>query len=548
MRGRRRPCSWRIVHDAGEPLEAAAGAGTGRVDRTVQRLEVSAQLLARNTVANLLGQAAPMAVAVVALPFVTRGLGPARFGILSIAWAVLSYLTVLDLGLGRATTKYVAEAIAKDREEEVPRILWTSATVELALGALGALALIAGASFLATDVLHTSGTLRSEAVATLRWVAPMVPVALLSSSLSGLLEAYQRFDLVNAVRLPSNVSVYLVPLLGVLAHLTLPAIMSLVLACRTGALLVLAVLDVHLFPALRRQAITPTLLRPLFSFGGWLTVSGVVGPVLASLDRFLLGSLVSLAALGQYSAPYEALTRLTVVATSLTASLFPVFSAMGVTDDRGRLEMLLGRAVKYVLVALGPLVAAIIVFAREGLGVWLGPDFAAASTMATQTLAVGVLVNSIALTPYALLQGVGRPDLPAKFHLLELPAYGVLAWVLVKLLGVPGAALAWTVRVAIDALLLFMASLRACNLRAGLFVSHGVLAASVSVLALTAVGLLGKTLAASLPLPTRAGLASLVVAGFAWVEWACVLDRLDRGRLAKAATGWLRPRAPGRTV
>ena len=45
-----------------------------------------------------------------------------------------------------------------------------------------------------------------------------------------------------------------------------------------------------------------------------------------------------------------------------------------------------------------------------------------------QILAVGVFINSLAQVPFALLQGVGRPDLTATLHLIELPLYLGLLW------------------------------------------------------------------------------------------------------------------------
>ena len=40
-----------------------------------------------------------------------RELGPARFGVIGLAWAVLEYLTMLDAGLGRATVHFVARRL-----------------------------------------------------------------------------------------------------------------------------------------------------------------------------------------------------------------------------------------------------------------------------------------------------------------------------------------------------------------------------------------------------------------------------------------------------
>jgi hypothetical protein len=44
------------------------------------------------------------------------------------------------------------------------------------------------------------------------------------------------------------------------------------------------------------------------------------------------------------------------------------------------------------------------------------------ATAVLQVLAVGVLVNCLARVPLTVLQAKGRPDLPAKYHLAELPS------------------------------------------------------------------------------------------------------------------------------
>jgi O-antigen/teichoic acid export membrane protein len=100
----------------------------------MSRLEISGRLLARNTLINFVGQVIPLAIGVIAIPIIVRGLGTDRFGLLSLAWVVLGYFTIFDLGLGRATTKYVAEALGKGEEEKVPNLVWTTVAIQLILG------------------------------------------------------------------------------------------------------------------------------------------------------------------------------------------------------------------------------------------------------------------------------------------------------------------------------------------------------------------------------------------------------------------------------
>jgi O-antigen/teichoic acid export membrane protein len=117
------------------------------------------------------------------------------------------------------------------------------------------------------------------------------------------------------------------------------------------------------------------------------------------------------------------------------------------------------------MVVLGPIIVLLLGTARDALTLWLGAEYAAQSALAMQILAIGVLINALAHVPYALLHSIRRPDLPARFHLIELPIQIVLAWVLISRFGITGAAVAWTLRMLIDAALLFVAAHRTHALR-----------------------------------------------------------------------------------
>jgi O-antigen/teichoic acid export membrane protein len=111
-----------------------------------------------------------------------------------------------------------------------------------------------------------------------------------------------------------------------------------------------------------------------------------------------------------------------------------------------------------MLALMTPLTILGIVLLDPFLRVWVGEDIAQSSAPVGVVLLVGMWVNSLAFVPYAFLQAQGRPDLTAKFHLLEVPPY-VGALVLgLHFGGITGAAWAWTGRVTLDAVLLFWGS------------------------------------------------------------------------------------------
>src|SRR5437879_5769864 len=139
--------------------------------------------------------------------------------------------------------------------------------------------------------------------------------------------------------------------------------------------------------------------------------------------------------------------------------MFPAFST-GFAQDRERTALLFGRSVKSLFLVLFPIMLCTVALAQDSLKLWLGAEFAQHSFRVLQYLAVGVFINSLAYVPFAFLQGAGRPDLTATLHLIELPLYLGLLWWLISTRGIEGAAIAWSVRVAVDALFLFGLSRR----------------------------------------------------------------------------------------
>jgi O-antigen/teichoic acid export membrane protein len=159
-------------------------------------------------------------------------------------------------------------------------------------------------------------------------------------------------------------------------------------------------------------------------------------------------------AVAYYATPYEIATKLWMIPGALMGVLFPAF-AVALVQDQMHASRLFNRAVIYTFITLFPFVLIIVTFSHEGLSLWLGSEFASNSTLVLQLLAIGVLINSCALVPFGMVQGAGRPDLTAKLHLIELPFYLLFLWWLLDVYGIVGAAIAWVVRVAIDALFLF---------------------------------------------------------------------------------------------
>lgn len=498
--------------------------GTGAPDAPLTR----DSLLARNVGWNVFGWALPALAAVIAVPLLVRGLGVERFGLLALAWTTLGYFGLFDLGLGRAVTQAIGARIGDGRHAEVPAVIWTALAVLVPVGAAGALLLYLLAPWLMTGFLNVPGSLRAEGIAAYRLLAIAVPFVGAAAVLRGSLEARQRFRLVNAIRVPYGVLLFAGPAMALpFSRSIVPAIAILVIVrVLLVVALALAALGTHAGVAGGRAGVTRRSVRELLSYGGWMTVSNVISPLMNTFDQFVIGAVLGVGLVTFYAGPFELVTKLWL----FTAAVYPVFFAALATTGRrdpersAALSHLMLR-VTFAALVLPALV--LVALAPEILTLWLGPAFAGDSARVLQVLAIAVFVNTIGQGALNLIQALGRPDLTGKFHLAELPVYAALLWVLLPRYGIVGVAIAWAIRAIGDAFLLL---LTAPTLMPGLR------AAALRSVAWCLAAIAG--LAATMTVPgtaARAAVVGVAIPLWAAFVWYRVLDTGERARITRRA-------------
>lgn len=421
---------------------------------TATRILTSGRLLARSALWNLVGMAAPMLVALVVIPLLIDGMGKERFGLLAIIWMGVGYFSLFDLGLGRALTKMVSERLGREETDELGPIIWTAFSLLAALGALGAALLLIFSQPLVAGLLNVPAELRDEGIAAFRVLAVGLPLVIVTAGLVGLLEAHQRFGTIAAIRVPLGVLTFAGPLVTLQFTPSIAWATAVLLAGRMIALAIYYLAAARVRVELRSPRILQRAhIRPLLSFGGWLTVTNIVGPLMTYLDRFFIGGLLSLSAVAYYVTPYEVLSRLQILPQAIMGVLFPAMAAAH-GSDRKRMTELYATSSKVVYWTILPITTSAFLLAPEALMLWLGEDFRDAATPVVRWLAAGWMLNMLARPAFTVLQSAGRPDLVAKSHLAELIPYLCLLWWLAAAYGIAGAAAAWSLRVVADTIIL----------------------------------------------------------------------------------------------
>lgn len=148
-------------------------------------LQLDGRILAQNTVLNFSGRIVPLLVALVTVPYVVRHLGPDRFGLLTLAWVVVGYFALFDLGIGPATSKFVAELLGKDEIEKLPELIWTALISQTCFGLVAGVILASTSPLLVYQLLKIPSALHVQAHLIFLIIAVALPIDFSSESLRG---------------------------------------------------------------------------------------------------------------------------------------------------------------------------------------------------------------------------------------------------------------------------------------------------------------------------------------------------------------------------
>jgi len=407
---------------------------------------------------NLLGTGVPFGFAIICMPLLLHRLGADKYGLLILAWAVVGYFSIFDFGLSRAITQLVAKAYKISAVEAVP-VIATGVFALGVFGVVGGLVLYSSAPLL-DHVARIPLSLRQESIQSVKVLGAGLPFVIVSAGLRGALEGVFDFAWINLIRTLAGIGTYLVPAVIALFSVRLDLICAALVLLRILSCLGYYVRCRIFFSARRSpKLIDLTVAKRLVGYGGWITVSNLMSPFMAYLDRFLVAGVISVALAGYYSTSQEIVTKFQIIPAAVLSVLFPAISRSHDSSPE-RAGDIFFRGTQYVTFALFPLAAAVLLFAREGLGLWFGQEFASQAYLVAQILTIGSFINCLAFNPFSYLQGIGRPDITAKIHVIELPVYLLLLWLLMTRWGVTGVAVAWSARMLLDLAILSFATAR----------------------------------------------------------------------------------------
>ncbi len=406
---------------------------------------------------SLAAQGTPAILALVSIPILLGHYGIERFGLLTFFWTLLNWISFLDLGITRTLTKSLAES-GKTLTESAQRLMKSSFVLVLSMGTFGCILILLSQNWIFTQYLKISEALLPEAQSCLLALAFSFPSLLLFSFFKSSMEGRQIFPVANKMQFVTGVLSYAAPLLSLFISNRLDTALWILMILR-WALVVWAFNKVRIEISLQwfKQKIIFSDFKNLFRVGIWFSLLTIISPLLIYLDRFLVSSFVPMSELAYYTTPFEIVTRFWLIPAAVVRIIFPVFSSHQGLPNQETFRVF-RRGLLWIAFLTIPAALILGIWSKTLLGFWLGKDFGDQSALILQILLFGIVLNCLNWIPFTLIQASRHIRWTVYIPLIELGLFLIIYFPLVEKYGVVGAAVAWSLRLGVDALVWFGAS------------------------------------------------------------------------------------------
>ena len=398
-----------------------------------------------NIVANLGGAAWIAGLTIAITPLQIRLLGIEAYGLVALISVLQIAVAVLDLGLSATVTRQIA-ADAPHRNKSSLDLIDTASTVYWLIALLIAAAIYAGAPVLAANWFRGATLSQTEVTQGIQLIAAYVALRWPVAFYAGVLSGVQRMDVLNVIKAGSVTLRLGGGLVLLLIFPSLMAFLSWFVASAMLELLGYAIACYRLLPGMSMQPrFSLATVRQVWRFSAAMNLIAIISVFLTQTDRFVVGTLLGLEALGYYSLAYNTAHGIALIPLAISGASLPAFSSAFGRDDEEQLRSRQDKASQVIIYTVVLPCFALVFFGHDILRLWVGVQEADASWAALLLLAVGFLLNAIVYTSYIVAIACGRPGLVLKVNLVGLALYLPSLYVGTLYFGIEGAAACWLV-------------------------------------------------------------------------------------------------------
>lgn len=311
-------------------------------------------------------------------PYMLRMMGQSEYGLYALVASVISYLTILDLGLGNAVVRYTAKFRAEGKYVELYEMFGMFFILYLIIGGI---ALVAGSAlFFHVDILFGE-TMSAIELDKARIMMVMlvfnVSFTFPMSIFGSIITAYERFifpRIINIIRIVLNTVVMIC-----LLHLGYKAVAMVLVQTLFNVLSLLLnyiYCKKHLGIKLYFKKFKWEFLKEIAIYSFWIFLNVVMDRIYWNSGQFVLGTLVGTVAVAVFAVAIQLQHMYMTLATAISGVFLPKVTGMvaknNTVEEISDLFIRIGR-IQFIAICF--ILSGFIVFGKQFILLWAGEGY-----------------------------------------------------------------------------------------------------------------------------------------------------------------------------
>lgn len=314
-------------------------------------------------------------------PYMLHMMGQSEYGLYSLVASVISYLTVLDLGLGNAIIRYTAKFRAEGKQKEQYEMFGMFLILYIGIGLIALIAGLGlyfnvdnlfGDTMTAVELDHAR-IMMIILVFNLAFTFPM-------SIFGSIITAYERFvfpKVINIVRVILNTVVMIV-----LLNMGYKAI-AMVIVHTVFNVLTLIINYIYckrkLHIEIHFARFKWDFLREVAVYSFWIFLNVIIDKVYWSTGQFILGAVAGTVAISVFAVAIQLQGMYMMFSTAISSVFLPKVTGMvALKNDRKEISDLFIRTGRIQNIAMALILFGFIVFGKSFIILWAGDEYAGA--------------------------------------------------------------------------------------------------------------------------------------------------------------------------
>ncbi len=398
-------------------------------------------LAIRGVLFNWIGRGCSIVITFFLTPFLVQHLGDERYGLWSIAFSLLGFYALADLGLRGTSTKYIAEKHAKGCHGDVNRIVVTTLLIYALLGVVVLGVGCALATFLPSQ-LKTAHVDASTIRCVLILTAVTFAIRLTCQPFGAILAAFARYDLTNSLAVVSQIgsAVAMVVALKLGWGLTGMAIGTLIVGAATQCGQFLLAHHVFTDLSLSLRLFDRSLISSLSSFSlSLIAINGARQLTQYGIVLFM-GMILGPALVAVYSIADSVIRKTSMLTKGVSSVVMPIASRLDASGDRDAILRMSTVVSRIMQVSAMFVFSVCLIHGRDIIELWIGEGYGNKVYLVLCVLAAANVATLVSGGLPSVLTGMGELRILRRLMIVDSVLCVVLSLLLMNVYGVVGAA------------------------------------------------------------------------------------------------------------